>query len=290
MARRQEWYTTGDDTVGSLDSATAQRAQTFTLGTTGNNLTFNITQIKVKLGPNGGAMTGDSSWEIQGVEPDGSPDGTTISSGTLDMALVTATGWFTITMSSATLQSSQTYALVITDGFDAGVNFLDWSADQAGGTYTGGGAYTSADSGGTWTSSAIEMMFQIEGGSYAGTLCTLADAVNKAGANAASGAIEEVLVSDFVRQAEGVIAAATRYDWVTAYSGLDDEVKFILNQVASDLAAIYIINYDMSGYTASTVEAETMINVYREAVARGLSLLKNKEVAKFIVDKSTGVL
>ena len=34
----------------------------------------------------------------------------------------------------------------------------------------------------------------------------------------------------------------------------------------------------MSGYTADTVEAETMINVYREAIQRGLSLLRNQEV------------
>ena len=64
-------------------------------------------------------------------------------------------------------------------------------------------------------------------------------------------------------------------------------MKFIFNQVASDLAAIYIITYDMSAYTAATVEAETMLNIYREAVARGLSLLRDQNVRKFITGDTT---
>ncbi len=283
MARRQEWYTAGDDQDEDWDPDADQKAMTFTLGTTGNNLTFNITQIKVKL-KNTGTPTGNQTWEIQGVQPDGSPDGTALSTGTLDMALVTAEGWYTITMSAATLEAGQQYALVGKDGYLSAGNLLNWRYDDANGTYGGGNMWVSTNTGATWQDrgSGEDCMFQIEGGSYEGTLCSLADAVNKAGANASSGGTEEVLVSDFVRQAEGVINAVTRFDWVGAYSGLTDEVRFILNQVASDLAAIYIITYDMSGYTADTVEAETMLNIYREAIARGLSLLRNQEVKRFI--------
>ncbi len=283
MARRQEWYTAGDDGDEPLDANATQWAQTFTLGTTGTNLTFNITQIKVKL-KNTLTPTGNSTWEIQGVQPDGSPDGTALSTGTLDMATVTTTAWFTITMTSTTLEAGQQYALVCTDGYDSASAFIDWRSDANGSlTYTGGNLWDSADTGATWTDRSNKAaMFQIEGGTYDGTLCTLADAVNKMGANASAGGTSEVLVSDYVRQAEGVINAVTRFDWVGAYAGLTDEVRFILNQVASDLAAIYGITYDMSAYTADTVEAETMLNIYREAVARGLSLLRNQEVKRFI--------
>ncbi len=288
MARRQEWYTTGDDAANDFDADAVAIAQTFTLGTTGNNLTFNVSRIKVFLDATiGAALTQIQTWEIQGVQPDGSPDGNVLSTGTIDTSIITTTqGWYTIEMSSGTLEAGQQYALVGLDGYTSVGNFVSWRLDANGSlTYTGGNGWTSADSGVTWTDvSNKALMFQIEGGTYDGTLCTLADAVNKAGANASSGGTSEVLVSDFVRQAEGLINAVTRFDWVTAYSGLTNQVKFILNQVASDLAAIYIINYDMSAYTASTVEAETMLNIYREAVARGLSLLRNQEVKDFIVN------
>jgi len=151
-----------------------------------------------------------------------------------------------------------------------------WEEDIA-----GGNAFEFQDP--DWTDNApVDMLFVIKGGEYSGTLCTLADAVNKAGANVSAGGSEEGLVSDFVRQAEGTIAAVTKFDWVDAYASISDDVKYILNDVASNLAAIYIISYDMSGYTADTVEAETMINVYRESIARGLSLLKDQEVKDFI--------
>ena len=285
MARRQEWYTTGfDDDTNTFDADAKQFAQTFTLGTTGNNLTFNVSQIKVNLdGLIGAALTQVQTWEIQGVQPDGSPDGIAISTGTLDTSLVTTTsGWYTITMSAGTLEAGQQYALVAKDGLTSAGNYVIWLAD-AGGGYAGGNMWSSTDTGATWTDDAPkDFLFQIEGGTYDGTLCTLADAVNKAGANASSGGTSEVLVSDFVKQAEGVINAVTRFDWVNKYSSLTDEVRFLLNQVASDLAAIYIITYDMSGYTAATVEAETMLNIYREAVARGLSLLRDKNVKTFM--------
>ena len=282
MARKQEWYTAGEDGTTGFTGDAVQLAMTFTLGTTGNNLTFNVSQIKLLL-ENDGTPTGNQIWEIQGVQPDGSPDGVVISTGTLDMALVTAKGWYTITMSSGTLEANQMYAIVGKDGH-SGVTPDDilWHVDGGGG-YGGGNRWNSADTGATWNDGTpVDCLFQIEGGTYDGTLCTLADAVNKMGANASAGGTSEVLVSDYVRQAEGLINAVTRFDWVTKYPTLTDEVKFILNQVASDLAAIYGITYDMSGYTADTVEAETMLNIYREAVARGLSLLRNQEVARFI--------
>jgi len=286
MVRKQEWYVTGDDLDGVYDTANVERAQIFTLGTTGTNLTFNVSQIKVKLdGTIGAALTKVQTWEIQGVQPDGSPDGTAISTGTLDTSLVTTdVGWYTITMSSGSLEAGQQYALVGKSGYTSAGNYVSWRIDTNGSlTYTGGNGWSSTDTGATWTDDSDNAcMFQIEGGSYEGTLCSLADAVNKMGANASAGGTSEVLVSDYVRQAEGVINAVTRFNWVGAYSGFTDDVKFILNQVASDLAAIYGITYDMSAYTADTVEAETMLNIYREAVARGLSLLRNQEVKRFI--------
>ena len=55
----------------------------------------------------------------------------------------------------------------------------------------------------------------------------------------------------------------------------------IATQVVEDIAAIYGITYDMSGFT-SRIEAEDMINVLRDSALRGLSLLRDQKVVTFI--------
>jgi hypothetical protein len=63
---------------------------------------------------------------------------------------------------------------------------------------------------------------------------------------------------------------------------LNADVKGLLKEAASDLAAIYVIQFDMSGYTSRT-EAEDMINVLRDAALRALSLLRDKKVQDFMI-------
>ena len=82
-------------------------------------------------------------------------------------------------------------------------------------------------------------------------------------------------------QAEALINTVTRFNWSDAYAGLNTDTKGILKEVASNIAAIYVIQYDMSGYT-SRIEAEDMINVLRDAALRGLSLLRDKKAKEFI--------
>ena len=82
-------------------------------------------------------------------------------------------------------------------------------------------------------------------------------------------------------QAESLINSITRFNWSDAYSGLNADTKGILKEVASNLAAIYVIQYDMSGFTSRT-EAEDMVNILRDAALRGLSLLRDKKVKEFM--------
>ena len=113
------------------------------------------------------------------------------------------------------------------------------------------------------------------------TLCTSGQIVMKAGANVNSdAAISGLLLSAFSDQAEGTINSMSREDWVTNYSGLNANSRQILNEIASNLGAIYLIAYDMSGYT-SRGEAESMITVLRDAVLRGMSLIRDKKVVDF---------
>jgi hypothetical protein len=75
----------------------------------------------------------------------------------------------------------------------------------------------------------------------------------------------------------------TRYNWSDVYSTLNVDVKGILKEVASNLAAIYVIQFNMAGYT-SRVEAEDMINILRDAALRGLALLRDKKSEEFMRD------
>ena len=114
-----------------------------------------------------------------------------------------------------------------------------------------------------------------------GIFCTTAEVQRKAGANANSTANTEEYINDFVAQAESFINVATRYNWSDNYSSLNADVKGILKETASNLAAIYVINYDMSGYS-SNIEAEDMITVLRDAALRNISILRDKKSETFI--------
>jgi len=114
-----------------------------------------------------------------------------------------------------------------------------------------------------------------------GIFCTTAEVERKAGAGASATSKAEAYTNDYVSQAESVINVVTRFNWSDAYSGLNADVKGLLKQVASDLAAIYVISYDLSGYT-SRVEAEDMINILRDRALFGMSLLVDYKAKDFI--------
>lgn len=116
-----------------------------------------------------------------------------------------------------------------------------------------------------------------------GIFATTAEVQRKAGANASATSNTEAYINDYMTQAESTINVMTRYNWSDAYSTLDADVKGILKDVASCLAAIYVIQYDMSGFTTRT-EAEDMINVLRDAALRGMSILRDKKAQDFMVN------
>ncbi len=114
-----------------------------------------------------------------------------------------------------------------------------------------------------------------------GIFATTAEVERKAGAGASATSKAEAYVNDYMTQVESLINSVCRFNFSDAYAALNADVKGILKEVASDLAAIYVIQYDMSGYT-SRVEAEDMVNILRDAALRGLSLLRDKKVQVFI--------
>ena len=114
-----------------------------------------------------------------------------------------------------------------------------------------------------------------------GIFGTTAEVERKAGAGASATSVAEAYVNDYMTQAESLINTVTRFNWSDVYATLDADVRGILKEVSTNLAAIYVISYDMSGYT-SRVEAEDMINILRDAALRGISLLRDKKTETFI--------
>lgn len=114
-----------------------------------------------------------------------------------------------------------------------------------------------------------------------GIFATTAEVQRKAGANASSTSNVEAYINDFMTQAESTINSFCRYNFSDDYAGLNADVKGILKEVASNLAAIYVIQFDMSGFTSRN-EAESMINVLRDGALRGMSILRDKKNQDFI--------
>ena len=110
---------------------------------------------------------------------------------------------------------------------------------------------------------------------WTGIFCTLLEFQYKCGANASSTATAEAYGNSFVGQAESYINARTLYNWSDAYAALNVDFKGILSDAASSLAAIYAINYNMSGFT-SRQEALQMLNVLWARVEECCKILEKE--------------
>lgn len=115
------------------------------------------------------------------------------------------------------------------------------------------------------------------------TLCTSGSATAKAGSSVSSTIKSDATELDsFSEMAEGKIVAESRKDYVVDFAKASTAEKGILNDVCSSLIAIKMINFDMNGYTNKR-EAETMLDVNDEIVAKGMStLIKFKSSIKTI--------
>ena len=122
------------------------------------------------------------------------------------------------------------------------------------------------------------------------TLCQSGAALLKAGANRSSslatlsGAnVANLYVDELINQAESVINAVSRKNWSAEVSAgnVSQDTSKILEDWCSNLTAMYLIEYDMSGFT-SRREAETMLDVLNNANTRNQSLMRDQKEVKFV--------
>jgi hypothetical protein len=114
----------------------------------------------------------------------------------------------------------------------------------------------------------------------AGTLCINADVVKKAGAFANATAIAEASTNVLIKQAEGEICAACRYDIVTNYAGLSTIAKEFFRDIASSYAAVNVIQYDMSGL--DTQQAMSMVNINWAIYSMGIKRCESDLFREFL--------
>ena len=117
----------------------------------------------------------------------------------------------------------------------------------------------------------------------AGTLCGQTDVAKKAGANASAVSVAEAYTNVYIKEAEGVLSTAARYDWVTNYASVSTIGKEILRDAAASYAAVKVVNYDMSGFS-SRQEALVMVNILWASFMETMRLLqKDNNYKDFIL-------
>lgn len=115
---------------------------------------------------------------------------------------------------------------------------------------------------------------------FTGIMTTEAEIDQKTGAGVSSD-FDDVMKTAKCLQAESKVNIIGRYNFSDTYATLNVDVKYFLSDLVSSMVAIEGIKYDMGGYTNQT-EAAHMINVLDEDVKFGLSLLRNKEIQRFM--------
>ena len=112
------------------------------------------------------------------------------------------------------------------------------------------------------------------------TLCLSGAVILKAGANAV--VLTDDNYTSLINEAEGFISAQSRYDWVTNYASVSAIGKTLLADLASNHAAIAVIENDMSGFT-SRLEPQVMIDVLYSKLVDGINLLRDDKFRSFVI-------
>lgn len=113
-----------------------------------------------------------------------------------------------------------------------------------------------------------------------GIWCKNANIIARAGANVSATSAATAWTDTIVLDCESLVNAITRYNWSDAYSTLNVDVKYVLMDAAASLAAMLVINYDMSGFPSR--EAETRLDFLRDCFERDIQLLKDIKARDFV--------
>jgi hypothetical protein len=112
-------------------------------------------------------------------------------------------------------------------------------------------------------------------------MATLLEVQYKAGSNASAISNTETYINSYIAQAESHVNAESGYNWSDVYSTLNADVKHILTEAASNLAAIYVMAYDPDRWASSTYsnKVNTLLTLYDTAI----KLLREKDKTQIFI-------
>ena len=119
----------------------------------------------------------------------------------------------------------------------------------------------------------------------AGTLCTNADVLKQVGEDANSTYTAEAYTNVYIKEAEGEVCLAAKYDFVTNYASLSTIGKEFLRKLCSALAGFDCIKADPADH-AQLNAAQTKLNALSDIGARGILDVQRKDKVNFIVNGS----
>ena len=115
-------------------------------------------------------------------------------------------------------------------------------------------------------------------------MTTEAEVDQKTGDNVSTGFTDTMKTAAGL-QAESMVNVVARFNFSDAVTaGLNADVQGLLSDIVSSFVAIQGITYKMSGQDGAKnrIEAEDQINVLRDGMLRGLSIIRDKKAQDFI--------
>lgn len=135
-------------------------AQTFTVGNVGDNVQYTLNSIDLYLEKSVSPV--NVTFEIRETNSSGYPIGSSISEVTLNSDLLPSSDdWYTIDMPEVVLNASTKYAIVMScDDFESYIS----GRLSSGANYSGGSAFSSSDSGSSWSEiTNLDYLFRVNG-------------------------------------------------------------------------------------------------------------------------------
>jgi len=115
-------------------------------------------------------------------------------------------------------------------------------------------------------------------------MTTEAEVVQKLGDNISTGFTDTMMTAAGL-QGDSMVNVVARFNFSDWFAGSPNaDVKGLLSDIVSSFVAIQGIAYKMSGDdgTKNRIEAEDQINVLRDGMLRGLSIIRDKKAQDFI--------
>ena len=114
-----------------------------------------------------------------------------------------------------------------------------------------------------------------------GIFATTAEIGYKAGAGKSAVSSAEAYTNNFISQAESFINAYTKINYSDTYASLNVDKKALLKEAASNIAAMYVINYDMTGFPSLSY-VQTMLNILWDRAVECMKILTDNDKSKFV--------